>query len=176
MTGTESSGARHYSHTQVGWWLLITLGVVALAILVMFSGVAFGGSSFTQTGARVVGVAVFVVLAVTCVLLTTLTVEVTSDRVAWRFGPGVIRFSLPLAEITSVAATRTPLWAGFGIHWIFTGWVYNVSGRDSVVLTKRDGSKAWIGTDEPEALAAAIERARAANAPAMIGAPGSRPR
>ena len=176
MTNAESGGAGHYSHTQVGWWLIVTLGIVALAILVMFSGVALGGSSFTPMGARIVGWVVFLTLVVTAVLLTSLTVQVTNEMVVWRFGPGVVHFSLPLAEITSVAATRTPLWAGFGIHWIFTGWVYNVSGRDSVVLTKPDGSKVWIGTDEPDALAAAIERARAGNAPAMLDASGSRRR
>ena len=172
----DSGGAIHYSHTQVGWWLIATLGVVALAIAAIFSGVALDSESLPPAQARMIGWAVVVTLVITAALLTTLTVRLTSDRVAWHFGPGVIRFSLPLAEITSVAVTRTPLWAGIGIHWIFTGWVYNVSGRGAVMLTKRDGSKLWIGTDEPERLAAAIESARARLRPPAGGAPrpGSR--
>jgi hypothetical protein len=165
-----------YSHTQVGWWLIVTLGIVALAIFVMFSGIARGGSSVSPAGARIVGGFVVLTLVITAALLTSLTVTVTSERVAWRFGPGLIHFSLPLAEIADAAPTRTPLWAGIGIHWIVNGWVYNVSGRDSVVLTKRDGSKVWIGTDEPERLAAAIELARAGSASAAADAPGSRRR
>jgi hypothetical protein len=162
-----------YSHTQVGWWLIVTLGIVCLAILAIFRGVELGRQSLPPTDARIIGWVVFVTLLITTVLLTTLTVRVTSESVAWRFGPGVVHFSLPLAEITNVTATRTPLWAGIGIHWIFTGWVYNVSGRRAVELTKRDGSKVWIGTDEPDLLAAAIERARAAINPATGAAPRS---
>ena len=169
---TEAS----YSHTQVGWWLIVTLGIVCLVMLAIVSGVELGRQSLPPSDGRIVGWVVFVTLVITAVLLTTLTVRVTSDSVAWRFGPGVVRFALPLTEITGVAATRTPLWAGIGIHWIFTGWVYNVSGRDAVELTRRDGSKVWIGTDQPDLLAAAIERARAAMHPATGTAPrpGSR--
>ena len=157
----DVGGAGRYSHTQVGWWLIATLGIVALAIVAIFSGVGLDSQSLPAAQARVIGWAVVVTLLITAALLTSLTVRVTSDRVTWHFGPGVVHFSLPLAEVTDVAVTRTPLWAGIGIHWIFTGWVYNVSGRDAVALTKRDGTRVWIGTDEPELLAAAIESARA---------------
>ena len=165
-----------YSHTQVGWWLIVTLGIVCLAIAAIFSLAGSGPQPVPPTYARIIGWTVLATLVITVVLLTTLTVRVRSDRVDWHFGPGVVHFSLPLAEITSVAVTRTPLWAGIGIHWIFTGWVYNVSGRDAVVLTKRDGSKAWIGTDEPARVAAAIESARAAARPPASDAPGTRTR
>lgn len=168
--------APSYSHTQVGWWLIVTLGVVALAMVAIFNGVGLDSQSLPPTSARIIGWAVVLTLVMTSALLTSLTVRVTSDRVCWHFGPGVLRFSLPLAEITSVAATRTPLWAGIGIHWIFTGWVYNVSGRDAVQLMKRDGSKVWIGTDEPDALAAAIEGARAASGPVAAASPAKGPR
>ena len=153
--------AIRYSHTQVGWWLIATSGVVALVVVAIFGGADLDSQSLSPTSLRIIGWAVVLTLVITAGLLTSLTVRVTGDRVDWRFGPGVVRFSLPLAEITNVAVTRTPLWAGIGIHWIFTGWVYNVSGRDAVVLTRRDGSKVWIGTDEPDRLAAAIEGARA---------------
>ena len=176
MTGTRTADAPSYSHTQVGWWLIATLGIVCLALVAIFNGVEIGRQSLPPTDARIIGWVVVVTLAITAVLLTSLTVRVTSDRVDWHFGPGVVHFSLPLAEITSVATTRTPLWAGIGIHWIFTGWVYNVSGRDAVELTKGDGSKAWIGTDEPALLAAAIESARAAIRPSASEASRSRSR
>ena len=176
MTASATGPTPHYSHTQVGWWLIITLGIVCLALAAMFGAAGIGREPLPRMEGRIIFGAVFVTLVITAALLTSLTVRVTSDTVSWRFGPGVIHFSVPVAAITSVAATRTPLWAGIGIHWIFTGWVYNVSGRDAVELTKRDGSKVWIGTDEPELLAAAIERARAAIAAPSRAAsrPGSR--
>ena len=172
----DAGGAIHYSHTQVGWWLIATLGIAALAIAVIFSGVAPGAQSLPPSQARLIGWAVVVTLIVTAALLTSLTVRVTRDTVTWHFGPGAIHFSLPCAEITGVEVARSPLWAGIGIHWIFTGWVYNVSGRDAVMLTRRDGSRVWIGTDEPERLAAAIERARAVTPPPAGAAPRPGPR
>jgi hypothetical protein len=162
VTADRGGDATGYVHTQVGWWLIATLGIVALTVAVIFVGTDLDSQPLSPVSLRIIGWAVFLTLVITAGLLTSLTVRVTADRVDWRFGPGVVRFSLPLTEITTVAVTRTPLWAGIGIHWIFTGWVYNVSGRDAVVLTKRDGSRVWIGTDEPDRLAAAIERARAA--------------
>ena len=93
------------------------------------------------------------------------------------FGILVLSFLLGMRHATDadhvVAVTRTPLWAGIGIHWIFTGWVYNVSGRDAVELAKRDGSKVWIGSDEPARLAAAIESARTASGATSGAAPRS---
>ena len=165
MNVSGSGAELRYSHTQVGWWLIVALGGGILALVAMFIGIRAGSRALPAPETAIIFGAVLVVLAITAALLTSLTVHISRDTVAWRFGPGVVRFSLPLSEITSVAAARTPLWAGIGIHWISTGWVYNVSGRDAVVLTKRDGSKVWIGTDEPGALAAAIESARASISP-----------
>jgi hypothetical protein len=165
-----------YSHTQIGWGLIAVLGVGILALAAMFIGIRACSRALPALETGMIFGTVLVVLVITAALLTSLTVHVTSDAVAWRFGPGVVRFSLPLAEITDVAPARTPLWAGIGIHWIFTGWVYNVSGRDAVQLTKRDGSKVWIGTDEPQSLAMAIESARGTITSPAAASPGTRPR
>ena len=172
MTADRAGAELRYSHTQVGWWLIVALGAAMLALAAMLIGLRAGSRALPAPETGIIFGTVLVVLVITAALLTSLTVQVGSDRVDWRFGPGVVRFSLPLAEITGVAVTRTPLWAGIGIHWIFTGWVYNVSGRDAVELTKRDGSKVWIGSDEPASLAAAIESARAASG----GTGGTTPR
>ena len=176
MTAIATGGAARYSHTQVGWWLIVALGIGILALAAMFIGIRAGSRALPAPETGIIFGTVLVVLVITAALLTSLTVRVTSDSVAWRFGPGVVRFSLPLGEIAGVATARTPLWAGIGIHWIFTGWVYNVSGRDAVQLTKRDGSKVWIGTDEPDALAAAIESARSAIRSPSAATPGARSR
>jgi hypothetical protein len=161
--------APSYAHTQSGWWLFVALGFGAAGLL---AAIAIVNNGHRPAGGPpaifVLGVALAILL-ITAAFFSTLHVRVSGETLSWRFGPGLLRFSIPLAEITSVAPARTPFWAGIGIHWIFTGWVYNVSGRDAVEITKRDGGKVWIGTDEPLALAAAIERARsgprAANAP-----------
>ena len=48
---------------------------------------------------------------------------------------------------------------GFGIRYVFDGWMWNVSGLDAVQLTLPDGKHFRIGTDEPKALEAAINQA-----------------
>ena len=171
MTADRVGAELRYSHTQVGWWLFVALGAAVLGLAAMLFGIRGGSRALPAPETGIIFGTVLIVLVITAALLTTLTVRVTSDRVDWRFGPGVVHFSLPLAEITGVAVTRTPLWAGIGIHWIFTGWVYNVSGRGAVELTKRDGSKVWIGSDEPVRLAAAIEGARTARGATSGAAP-----
>lgn len=90
-----------------------------------------------------------------------LTVEITADTVRLRFGIGLIRRAWPLADIAGVRPVRNALWTGWGIR---SGWdyaLYNVSGRDAVELTFRDGrSRVRIGTDQPAALVAALAAAR----------------
>jgi hypothetical protein len=158
--GTAGSDAVIYSRTQVGWWLLVTLGTVTALSLALFAGVSVGRQSLPPGDARIIAGVVLVVLVITAVVFSTLNVRIAGDTLAWRFGPGLVRFSLPLAQIASVAPGRSSWLAGIGIHWVGSGWVYNVSGRDAVEITKRDGGKLWIGTPEPAVLAAAIEQAR----------------
>ena len=165
-----------YSHTQSGWWLLVALGFGAAGLLAAIAIVT--GGRVPRDGPPVIFIlgVTLAILLITAAFFSTLNVRVSGEAVAWRFGPGLLRFSVPLTEITSVAPARTPLLAGIGIHWVFTGWVYNVSGRDAVEITKRDGSKVWIGTDEPAVLATAIERARDAAAVSRDTSSVPRPR
>ncbi|HEX8849798.1 MAG TPA: hypothetical protein VF761_09735 [Gemmatimonadaceae bacterium] len=148
-----------YSHTQIGWWGLAIMGFVALWILAIF-GLVPEARTRPEAG-RIVAGLVTVVLVVAMVLFSTLTVRVTRDSLVWRFGPGLLSRRIPLAEIASATPTRLPLWAGLGIHWIGRGWVYNVSGRDAVEVVRVDGKVTFIGTDDAEGLAAAIEPRRA---------------
>jgi len=92
-------------------------------------------------------------------------VEITDRELRWKFGPGLIRKSVPLAEIVSAQPARTgPSW---GIHWSpRTGWLYNVSGFDAVAVTLRSGKKFALGTDEPQALAARLVEVIQQNQPA----------
>ena len=165
MSASLAADAVVYSRTQVGWWMLIALGAATVPVLALLGGQSIGRQSLPPSDARVVAGVVLVVLVLTAALLSTLSVRIAGDTLSWRFGPGLVRFTLPIAEIATVVPTRSSWLAGIGIHWIGSGWVYNVSGRDAVEITKRDGGKVWIGTPEPAALAAAIERARAALVP-----------
>jgi hypothetical protein len=93
----------------------------------------------------------------------TLTVDVSKDRVVVWFGPGLIRRTLPVADIRDARAVRNKWWYGWGIRLTPHGWLFNVAGLDAVELELASGRKFRIGTDEPQVLLNAIRTA-------MVGA------
>ena len=143
-----------YEHTQTGGPVRVAFGLAALGFLVMAAVDPFGLP--TPRAALVVGTVVAGALAL---VWSRLTVRVDGDRLHWAFGPGWPRFSLALADIERVEATRTTFWQGWGIHRTRHGWLYNIAGRDAVRITRRNGRQLMLGTDEPRRLKAALERA-----------------
>ena len=147
--------AGSYRHTQRGTLILaVTLGMALV----------FCGLGFSIGLLKSLWISVPVLLAAAW-LFSSLTVEITDRELRWKFGPGLIRKSVPLAEIVSAAPVRTgPSW---GIHWSpRLGWLYNVSGFDAVAVTLRSGKKFALGTDEPQALAARLVEVIQQNQPA----------
>ena len=49
--------------------------------------------------------------------------------------------------------------SGWGVHFVGDGWLYNVFGLDAVRISMKSGKIIYIGTDEPQVLAAAIREA-----------------
>jgi hypothetical protein len=145
--------AGSYRHTQRGTLILaVTLGMaMVFAVLAM-------------TLLKPMWIAPLILL-VTAWLFRSLTIEITDSELRWRFGPGLIRKSVLLAEIVSAEPVRTgPSW---GIHWSpRTGWLYNVSGLDAVAVTLRGGKKFALGTDEPQVLATWLAEVIQQNQPA----------
>jgi hypothetical protein len=143
-----------YRHTQSGWPVRIAFGLTALGFLVMAS--AQSGAGPTPRGALIAGAAVAAVLAL---VWSRLTVRIDDDLLRWSYGPGWPRFSLPLADIAAVEVTRTTFWQGWGIHRTRRGWLYNIAGRDAVLIHRTDKKQVLLGSDEPRRLKAAVERA-----------------
>jgi hypothetical protein len=86
-----------------------------------------------------------------------LTVEDQIDRLSISFGPiPLFRRSIRYDDIVSAEIGRTTILEGWGIHWSFRGgWVWNIWGRDCVVLQLRNGTLI-VGTDDAENLAAFV--------------------
>ena len=78
------------------------------------------------------------------------------DDLALCFGPvPLFRKTVPYADIVKVEVGRTLLLDGWGIHMsIRGGWVWNLWGRDCVVVRFKNGGTLRIGTDDTENLAA----------------------
>jgi hypothetical protein len=75
-----------------------------------------------------------------------LTVEDEGNQLSISFGPlPLFRRSVKYENIVSVGVGRTTILDGWGIHMSFRGgWVWNIWGRDCVVLRLRKGT-GWLG-------------------------------
>ena len=135
-----------YQHTQIGWVTLIaTLG----SILVIF-GVAL------PSLAGAIPILLFVILVGVAATFSSLSVTIDDDNLSFRFGLTPFRKRIPLSDIASFRAVRNRWYYGWGIRYIGTGWLYNVSGLDAVEVERLDGTRVRIGTDEPGALERAL--------------------
>ena len=112
---------------------------------------------FPSVGAIVAEVG-FALLIVTGVVSSRLTTSVGERSVVATFGWGWPKRATAVADIVGARAVRNSWWHGWGIRKVSRGWMYNVAGHDAVELEMRSGRVFRIGTDEPDALLAAIER------------------
>jgi hypothetical protein len=141
-----------YRHTQPGtlvrWVLASGLPIVGLLLAASPRGVPPGLPAFLG-----------LVLGACLLLFWSLTVEVDATALRFRFGPGLIRKSVPIDAIEACESVKAP--PAWGIHWAGKrGWLYNVSGSGAVALRLKGGRALMLGSDEPEALCRAIEAAR----------------
>jgi hypothetical protein len=137
-----------YEHTQAGRFLLFVFAAIALFAMIL--------AALDHDALMVI--VVVPIVGICAWLFSSLTVSIGEGRLSVRFGPGIIRFSWPLKEITDVRPLTNPWVYGLGIHHTPEGWLYNVGGRHVVEITLRSGRRRRIGTDEPDALARAIRR------------------
>ncbi len=137
-----------YEHRQHSTWMYW----IAIAVLAIF---VFLARSEPSTGP---GLAIAsIIVAVSMAAFSRLCTRVDSEAVSWSFGWGWPAGSIALGDIESVEGTETNLLEGWGIHWtIWHGWLWNAGGFQAVEMTKRDGSRITLGTDDPQGLYDAI--------------------
>ncbi|MCP4859496.1 MAG: hypothetical protein GY903_33940 [Fuerstiella sp.] len=146
-TNQPVTGDQPYRHTQRA----------PLCLLIYAVGVVFLMMSW---GIREVPVIQWVFPLVGLMLLVLaasfhhLTVRDEGDCLSVTFGPiQLFRRVVQYADIMSVETGRTTILDGWGIHMSFKGgWVWNIWGRDCVVLQLRKGLLR-IGTDDARQLA-----------------------
>ena len=133
-----------YEHRQTGWVIILAVGAAFVLVYLTVGQVARAG----------IGLAL--VLLVILALFHSMTVRVGADEVRISLGVGLIRKRIPVASIRSCRIVRNPWYYGWGIHLFPGGILYNVSGMRAVELTLDNQRGFRIGTDEPEALQAAL--------------------
>ena len=142
-----------YRSTQSAYYIPILLVIAALTA-------GFLAAS-TDSVAPVVIWIVLAVLAVIRLVFSRLTVMVGKGQVLAEFGPGWPRRRYRLSDVTRIETVRNKWWYGWGLRWIPGGSMYNVWGLDAVELELTSGKVFRIGSDEPEALRAALESEQA---------------
>lgn len=138
-----------YSHKQFGAFVMLACGVGILATL------AFMGPAAAHPAI----VLVLGVLAGVAVVFSSLTVEVHSSALVFWFGPGFLRKTVPLTDIAAVESVRNPWYWGIGLRVTPRGMLYNVSGLKAVEITRHNGGRFRLGTDEPERLERILKQA-----------------
>jgi hypothetical protein len=143
-----------YERTQHALWMWIIPISIIVLILVAWST--------DPRLAMVVPVLVAIVpVLFVSAIFTRLTIRVDAGLVRWHFGWGWPAGRIPVAEIANEQITHTSLLEGFGIHWtIWHGWLWNASGFQAVEISKTNGGRVTLGTDDPQGLTEAIERFR----------------
>lgn len=151
-----------YDHRQRAWWLrllLAGLGVALLVVLVLIRG---------GTTGWLVGSGGVVLLVVAGWVFGSLRVVVSREHLTVAFGPGWPRRRLAIADVTDVERVRNRWWWGWGIRITPTGWMWNLSGLDAVLVTQRSGKRLRIGTDDPAGLSVAVRLAAGLGPPPRV--------
>lgn len=139
-----------YRHTQKGPWalLLYVLGVMFLVVC-RYMPLLPLQITFLVTGC---------LMFLLGISFHHLTVEDEGDHVALRFGPlPLFRKQINYDDISAVERGRTTVLDGWGIQLSSRGgWVWNIWGRDCVVICLKRGTLR-IGTDDPDGLLAFLK-------------------
>jgi hypothetical protein len=136
-----------YIHRQFGWFTVFALTAMA----VWFAFVAA-----LSPGDRGEFQSIFLMIAALQLAFYQLTTIVTESTLTVRYGVGLLAFRFPLSEITQITERNVPWYAGYGIRWVGDAWLFNVSGNDAIEVTFASGRKVWVGTDDPNGLAAIL--------------------
>jgi hypothetical protein len=149
-SASDAPGYSHTQHAPLGLMLYGLAGVLLLSAWFIrepqpaFVALGVGG----------------IVTAVVATAVHYLTVVDLGDALAVRFGPlplPMLRMTIPYDDIVKVEIGRTLILDGWGIHYsVRGGWVWNIWGRDCVVVQRRNGLLR-IGTDDAANLARFLE-------------------
>jgi hypothetical protein len=118
-----------YQHTQVGYFLIVTYSLV-----ILFLGVLNILSDFHPI--PLIGLVIMVIVL-----------------------GFFLRKGFPLKDVEAYQVVENPWYYGWGIRYTPRGWLFRVSGRSAIELQMKSGKVYRIGTDEPNRLAKALNKA-----------------
>ena len=134
-----------YEHTQPGTVLRLIVGVVLVAALI--SAFVLGKKDI-----KVVLLFVSPLMLGILAIFWSLTVAVTKTHITHAFNFDFWKRSYPFTDIETVSKVQNSWMYGYGIRYIGSGWLYNVSGSDAILIQFKDGTQVRLGTDDQENL------------------------
>jgi hypothetical protein len=149
-----------YRHSQFG----VPIAVATLIGLAGATAVVASLSKATLEAVPWLVGGLYGVLALAYLMFFRLVVTVDGESIRAAFGIGWIDKTVAIREVIATEVVRVRRWWGWGLHWTPAGWLYNAGGRRAVRLVLSTERPVMIGSDEPEALKAAIDAARARRA------------
>jgi hypothetical protein len=149
------------------WWIwLVVWGVAVLAAVTFVVQIVFGHPVGNNPASDSAVWIIFFLVGIGFPLLTysvKLTTELYNDRLILRYTPFWTR-TIPLDQVVrSAPRIYRPImhYAGWGIRYgLGRGWCYTVYGNRGVELELRNGKSILVGSQRPEELATAIDRAK----------------
>lgn len=139
-----------YQHRQPGILMYWILGLVT--ILYMLVPLILGTSLKTL-------LPVFILILVLS-SFSSMLVTVTTKKISIKFGWGIFRKTIKIADINNAKVVKNKWYYGWGIRYnpFKKLVIYNVSGFDAVELELKNGHKIRIGTDDPKKLSDVISK------------------
>jgi hypothetical protein len=137
-----------YRHTQKGpWWLLLDSAGLLMLVVAWITW-----RWPTEPIVPVILLASGTMMLLLGACFQDLTVADEGDRLAVRFGPvPLFARRIRYGDMHGVEPGRTTALDGWGVHYRpGGGWVWNIWGRDCVVI--RHGGTTYVGTDDLENL------------------------
>lgn len=137
-----------YRHTEISFTVVILFG---LGIFIVTFFLLYLGFSW-------LGLISLLLLDAGMVMFSTITEEIHSDVLDVRLGPGPLHRSFPLSETTSCSVGNVDTVPPEVVRTMPLAWLYRKGKQAAVDLVMKTGIHYRIETDEPELLAANLQR------------------
>ena len=141
-----------YRHTQYG--ILMGAIFIVTGTLIVYAALAIIAESRWEFAVimmclYVLGIASF----------HSFTIEVSEEKLKFRFGIGIIQKSYFIEEIKSVKEVVNPWYYFWGVKSIPGGWFYAIAPGEAVEIILKNGKIVQLGTNQSKMLKEAIEAA-----------------
>jgi len=144
-------------------WVIILVGFIAVLCWAFFIRLLLSPADESSAAIIVFVFVIFGILFPVWFLIMRLETEVRDLFLSYRLYPLHIAWrEVPAREIASVeAVTYSPIleYGGWGMRIGRRGRAYNVSGNRGVFICKKNGKCFLLGSQRPDELAAALEKA-----------------